>query len=343
MNKLLAKMLEAGSLPSSALDESVFFNEKEAVPTELPILNVAFSGRLDGGLTSGLTVFAGESKSFKTMLALYCMKAYFDKYEDSVAVFYDSEFGTPPAYLKQFGLDLSRIIHVPIMHIEALKFDLTKRLEAIERGDKVFIMVDSLGNLASKKEAEDALEEKSVADMSRAKAIKSLFRIVTPYLTTKNLPCIVINHIYKEMGLFPKNIVSGGTGIMYSANQVFIITKAQEKDSPSDKELAGYRFTINIEKSRFVKEKSKLPFIVRYDSGIQKYSGLWDLAVEAGLLKQITKQKYSFNGVEKKTSAWEEDVDFWEDLIHNNKEFEAFISSRYLLSSMETDLNDDTE
>ena len=338
MNKLLAKMLEAGSLPTSTLDESIFFNEKEAIPTELPILNVAFSGRLDGGLTSGLTVFAGESKSFKTMLALYCMKAYFDKYEDSVAIFYDSEFGTPPGYLKQFGLDLSRIIHVPIMHIEALKFDLTKRLEAIERGEKVFIMVDSLGNLASKKETEDAMAEKSVADMSRAKAIKSLFRIITPYLTTRNLPCIMINHIYKEIGLFPKNIVAGGTGVMYSANQVFIITKAQEKDGT---DIAGYRFTINIEKSRFVKEKSKLPFTVLYGKGIQKYSGLWDLAVEAGILKQVTKQSYEANGVKRKSSDIEEDVDFWEELIHNEV-FSDYVSNRYMLT-MENTLQDDSE
>ena len=338
MNKLLAKMLDAGSMPSSTLEDSIFFNEKEAVTTELPILNVAFSGRLDGGLTSGLTVFAGESKSFKTMLALYCMKAYFNKYKDAVAIFYDSEFGTPPSYLKQFGLDLSRIIHVPIVHIEALKFDITKRLEAIERGDKVFIMVDSLGNLASKKETEDALAEKSVADMSRAKAIKSLFRIITPHLTTRNLPCIMINHIYKEIGMFPKNIVAGGTGVMYSANQVFIITKAQEKDGT---ELAGYKFTINIEKSRFVKEKSKLPFTVLYNKGIQKYSGLWDLAVEAGILKQVTKQSYEANGVKRKSSDIEEDVDFWEDLIHNET-FKDYVSSRYMLTT-ENELKDDSE
>lgn len=338
MNKLLAKMLDAGSMPSSTLEDSIFFNEKEVVTTELPILNVAFSGRLDGGLTSGLTVFAGESKSFKTMLALYCMKAYFNKYKDAVAIFYDSEFGTPPSYLKQFGLDLSRIIHVPIVHIEALKFDITKRLEAIERGDKVFIMVDSLGNLASKKETEDALAEKSVADMSRAKAIKSLFRIITPHLTTRNLPCIMINHIYKEIGMFPKNIVAGGTGVMYSANQVFIITKAQEKDGT---ELAGYKFTINIEKSRFVKEKSKLPFTVLYNKGIQKYSGLWDLAVEAGILKQVTKQSYEANGVKRKSSDIEEDVDFWEDLIHNET-FKDYVNSRYMLTT-ENELKDDSE
>ncbi len=36
----------------------------------------------------------------------------------------------------------------------------------------VIIVVDSVGNLASKKEVDDALEGKSVADMTRAKQMK---------------------------------------------------------------------------------------------------------------------------------------------------------------------------
>ena len=56
-----------------------------------------------------------------------------------------------------------------------------------------------MGNLASKKEVEDAEAGKSVADMSRAKAFKSLFRMVTPHLTLKDIPLIVVNHTYKEI------------------------------------------------------------------------------------------------------------------------------------------------
>ena len=75
-----------------------------------------------------------------------------------------------------------------------------------------FVVVDSVGNLASKKEAQNALEENSAADMTRAKEMKSLFRIVTPHVKMKAIPMIVINHTYKEMGLYPKDVVSGGTG-----------------------------------------------------------------------------------------------------------------------------------
>ena len=186
------------------------FNAKESIPTDLPILNLAFSGSLDGGLLPGLTVVAGASKSFKTMLSLYCMKAYLDKYKDGIAMLYDSEFGITPEYIASFDIDIERVVHIPITNVEELKFDIVQRLGEIDKKDKVFIMIDSIGNLASKKEVEDAENEKSVADMTRAKSLKSLFRIITPHLTTKNIPCLAINHIYMTQEMYSKPIVSGG-------------------------------------------------------------------------------------------------------------------------------------
>jgi len=72
------------------------------------------------------------------------------------------------------------VIHTPIMNIEDLKFDVIAQLEEVKKGDKLIIVIDSIGNLASKKEVEDAKDQKAVADMTRAKQLKSLFRMVTP-------------------------------------------------------------------------------------------------------------------------------------------------------------------
>ena len=335
---LLDKMLKAGSVKgSSVLAKSSFFNDKDPIKTELPIVNIAFCGSLDGGLLPGLTVLAGASKSFKTLLGLYCMKAYLNKYSDSVAILYDSEYGVTPDYLESFDIDINRVIHVPIEDVEQLKFDATKRLNEIDKGDKVFIMIDSVGNLASRKEVEDAENEKSVADMSRAKQLKSLFRIITPKLTGKDIPMVAINHTYKEIGLFPKDVVSGGTGIMYSANQVFIITKAQEKEGT---ELAGWKFTINIEKSRYVKEKSKLPFTVRYDSGIQKWSSLFELALESGHLTKANQGWYNMVNMDtgeiidpkRRAKDIESDDEFFEGLIADPK-FKSFVEKRFKLNA----------
>lgn len=323
MSSLLERMLKTGSTKSSAvLASSSFFNTKETIPTDLPILNIAFSGSLDGGLLPGLTVIAGMSKTFKTMLSLYAMKAYLDKYKDGIALLYDSEFGITPEYIESFQIDINRVIHIPIKDVEELKFDIVQKLDEIDKKDKVFIMIDSIGNLASKKELEDAQNEKSVADMSRAKSLKSLFRIITPYLTTRGIPCLAINHVYQEMGLYPKAIVSGGTGIMYSANTVFIISKSQEKEGT---ELAGWKFTINIEKSRYVKEKSKLPFTVMYEDGIQKWTSIFDLAIESG---HVIKPKVGwYQLVDPATGEISEKSYRQADVVHNDEYFEALIKN----------------
>ena len=264
---------------TSVLSESKFFTEKDMVPTEVPMINVALSGSVDGGLAPGLTVLAGPSKHFKTSFALLMAAAYLKAYPDAVMLFYDSEFGSPQSYFEQFGVDTSRVLHTPITNVEELKFDLIGQLEELDRNDKVVVVIDSIGNLASKKELEDAKNEKSVADMSRAKALKGLFRMSTPYLAMKNIPLIAVNHTYQEIGLFPKAIVSGGTGIYYSADNIWIIGRQQDKKGT---EIQGYHFVINVEKSRYVKEKSKIPITVSWEGGVKSYSGLLDCALAGG-------------------------------------------------------------
>ena len=261
---------------TAVLKDSVFFQEQDVVVTEVPMVNVALSGDIDGGLTSGLTVLAGPSKHFKTSFALMMASAYLKEHKDAVLLFYDSEFGSPQSYFESFGIDTSRVLHTPITDVEQLKFDLVNQLDEIDRAENVIVVIDSIGNLASKKELEDALNEKGVADMSRAKALKGLFRMVTPYLTMKNIPLLAVNHTYQEIGLFPKAIVSGGTGIYYSADNIWIIGRRQNKQGT---EIKGYDFVINVEKSRFVKEKSKVPIAVSWEGGIERFSGLLDVAL----------------------------------------------------------------
>ena len=195
---------------TEVLSKSKFFTEKDMVPTNVPMVNVALSGSVDGGLTPGMTVLAGPSKHFKTSFALLMAAAYMKKYEDAVMLFYDSEFGSPQSYFESFGVPVDRVLHTPITNVEELKFDLINQLEVIERGEKVIVVIDSIGNLASKKELDDAINEKSVADMSRAKALKGLFRMSTPYLTMKDIPMLAINHTYQSMEMFSRAIVSGG-------------------------------------------------------------------------------------------------------------------------------------
>jgi RecA/RadA recombinase len=281
---LLDKLVKNSTIKMTApIMDSKVYGKKDMAPTQVPMVNVALSGRIDGGLTPGLLVLAGPSKHFKSAFALLMAGAYMQRNPDAVLLFYDAEFGTPQAYFDSFGIDMERTVHTPITNVEELKFDISQQLDKVEKGEKVIIVIDSVGNLASKKEVEDALDGKSVADMSRAKALKSLFRIVTPHLNLKDIPLIAVNHTYKEIGLFPKDVVSGGTGIYYSADTIWIVGRQQDKVGT---EIQGYHFVINIEKSRHVREKSKIPISVSYEGGIVKWSGLMDVAEKGGYLRK---------------------------------------------------------
>jgi len=103
---------------TSILADSKFFTEKDMVATDVPMINVALSGSIDGGLAPGLTVLAGPSKHFKTSFALIMAAAYLRKYKDAVLLFYDSEFGSPQSYFETFGIDTSRVLHTPIANVE---------------------------------------------------------------------------------------------------------------------------------------------------------------------------------------------------------------------------------
>ena len=316
---------------SSILSKSKFFSQKDMVQTDVPMINVALSGSLDGGITPGLTMLAGPSKHFKSAFGLLLASSYLKKYKDAIVLFYDSEFGTPQKYFETFDVDMNRVLHTPITSVEELKIDIMNQLQDISAEDKIIVIIDSIGNLASKKEVDDSIEGKTVADMTRAKGIKSLFRMITPHLTIKDIPLVVVNHTYKEIGMFPKDIVGGGTGSYYSADTIWILGRQQDKGKDG---LQGYNFIINVEKSRYVKEKSKIPITVSFNGGMQKYSGLLDLAIEA---KFVTKPSPGWYAkIDRKTGEVGAKVrldatqtqEFWYPILED-KQFKTFIQEKY--------------
>jgi hypothetical protein len=160
--------------------------------------------------------------------------------------------------------------------------------------------------------------------------------MVTPHLNLKDIPLIVVNHTYQTQEMYSKAVVSGGTGIYYSADNIFIIGRQQEKDG---KDVTGYNFIINVEKSRFVKEKSKIPIEVSWDKGISKWSGLMDMALESG---HVIKPKVGwFQKVDMETGeildksyrmADTYDFSFWHPILQCKK-FNEFIEKKYAVAA----------
>lgn len=126
--------------------------------------------------------------------------------------------------------------------------------------------------------------------------------------------------------------VSHNTAATYCPNQIFVISKAQEKTGT---EVTGYKFTLNVHKSRFVKEKSKFPFIVDMSKGINQFSSLLDIALELGFVMKPSNGWYSRIDMEtgqpeeKKHRAKEtETKEFWVDILKSDA-FKEAVKTRY--------------
>jgi RecA/RadA recombinase len=268
-------------------------------------------------------------------------KAYQDQYEDALIIYLDSEFGSPPEYLAKFGLDPSRIIHIPIDTVETLKTETVNQLNEIERGDHVMIFIDSAGGLGSEKEIDDAENGDIKVDFTRAKQLNSFYRIIIPKVNIKGITCVVINHTYKTIEMFAKDKLKGGEGGVFASNTIWFVGKAQETNGKTgkDKELLGFTFSINIDKSRHIKEGSKFPISVQWDRGILKYSGLGDLAEEFGILEtgkigykgawvyidKATGEEFKIS----KDDAFTDDE--WWDRILKQTNFSEMIKDKYII------------
>lgn len=333
---LLDKLMKNSTIEmSDRMDKSAIFSAPDSWTTDIPALNIALTGLIDGEYNPGMLAIAGPSKHFKSLLGLLIAAGYMRKNKDAILIFYDSEKGAALNYLKAVGVDPARVLHCPITTIEELIHDASAQLKDIKRGDKVFFFVDSIGNLASAKEVRDAEEGSDKADMTRAKKLKSFGRIMTPHIVFKDIPMVLINHTYEELSMFPKQIMGGGTGIYYSSNDIWFMGRQQEKPTSGANKgkIIGYHFIINVEKSRKVKEKSRIPITVLQDGGIDKFSGLLELAEDGGF---VTKPKNGYYTNEYVEGAFsEEDThsdDFWDELI-NDDAFKDYIADRFLLAS----------
>ena len=144
----------------------------------------------------------------------------------------------------------------------------------------------------------------------------------------------IISHNTQE--LYSKPIVSGGTGVYLSADNIYILGRQQEKEGT---EIVGHNFIINVEKSRHVREKSKIPISVKFEGGLSTWSGLIDMALESGHVVKPSNGWYSkMNSAtgeieDKKYRLKDTDTkDFWSSIL-TDKSFQEWIKVNYQISN----------
>lgn len=292
----LAKdLLKAIDNPYAAIAADGLLNDSNTfIDTGCYALNAVMSGSIYGGLpTNKIFALGGDPSTGKTFFALSIAKFFQETHEDATVFYFDSEAAIDTNIIESRKLDPSRFAHVGVATIEDFKTQALQLAQAYKkRKDKtpVLFVLDSLGNLSTKKETGDTVDGKDVRDMTKAQLNKAAFRVLTLELAYLGIPMIVTNHIYNMVGAYiPTKELSGGSGLKYAASVILALSKAKAKGKDAggkstDTDRIGSIITVNAQKSRLIKEETKVKVLLRHTGGLDKYFGLFDLAKEAGLV-----------------------------------------------------------
>ena len=249
------------------------------------MLDAALSGRLlrGGVATNRITAFAGESGSGKSFIAYsVCKNAQKDGYS---VVYIDTEQSVDLEDLPRFGLDnsLEKFRLIRSNKVEDINMTLTKLIDELKEQKlagyelpKILIVIDSLGQMASNKEKSDLLKGEIKMDMTKAKAIGSMFRSINTDLGYLDIPMIVCNHTYLTMDLFPQSVMKGGNGLLYTASVIGFMTKSKLKtgeEDDMDLGQSGITVLFKAQKNRLAKPK-KIRFDISFEHGMNPYTGL---------------------------------------------------------------------
>jgi RecA/RadA recombinase len=259
--------------------------KRNFIGTGIYVLNAAFSGDIYGGIsTNRISVLFGDSGVGKSFLCYnICRVAQSQGYS---IIYIDTEFSIEIDQLPNYSIDTDPDKFMLLRNnvVEDLKIYITQlldKLKEIKQGGKdigkFMIVLDSVGQLASRKEVNDATDGKEKADFTKAKALASFFRIINSDLGYLEIPLVCTNHAYDPMEMYAQPVMKGGKGLFYTASSIAYLSKAKlkQEDQMDDLDLgqSGIVVTAKFMKNRLAKPK-KVKFEISFVSGCNPYVGL---------------------------------------------------------------------
>jgi recombination protein RecA len=320
------------------LNENSLSNVKEWIDTGSLVLNGIISGSLYGGVPMGrLTGFIGPESCGKTLMANKIM-ANAQKKGMQIAYF-DTEGALDEDTAKRLGCDPSKVKHVPTEITEQCRNQLIKLLNTIVEKNlngKFLIVIDSLGNLITAQEKKKMEEGSDTPDMgNRAKTLKSMMRAITHAAAKANCPVVFTNHIYDDPSQLHASALkkqAGGSGPLYMASVIVQMAKKTERVSDSknkdsneettflSKDINGLTLRALTTKNRFVVPFLECEMYLNFRTGLNKYSGLVEMAEAYGVLEKVG-HRYAFNGeMLGFFKDWKTDEKVWKKILPSLEE-----------------------
>ena len=278
---------------------SIGFNDPtDWISTGNFALNYLISGDFNKGIPLGkVTVFAGESGAGKSYI---CSGNIVKNAQDQgiFVVLIDTENALDEQWLHNLGVDTSesKLLKLNMAMIDDVAKTIStfmadyKTLPDGER-PKVLFVVDSLGMLLTPTDVNQFEAGDMKGDMGRKpKALTALVRNSVNFFGSFNVGMVCTNHTYASQDMFdPDDKISGGQGFIYASSIVVAMKKMklkEDEDGNKISDVMGIRAGCKVMKTRYAKPFEGMQIKIPYETGMNPYSGMVDLAEKRGLLKK---------------------------------------------------------
>jgi len=283
------------SITKSIEGLGVGFNDPtDWVSTGNYALNYLISGDFHRGVPLGkVTVFAGESGAGKSFICSGNLVRNAQK-QGIFVVLVDSENALDRNWLEALGVDtaedkLLKLNMAMIDDVAKTIVEFMKEYKAMEERPKVLFVIDSLGMLLTPTDINQFEAGDLKGDMGRKpKALTALVRNCVNMFGSYNVGLVATNHTYASQDMFdPDDKISGGQGFIYASSIVVAMKKLklkEDEDGNKISEVRGIRAACKVMKTRYAKPFESVQVKIPYETGMNPYSGIVDLAEGKGML-----------------------------------------------------------
>lgn len=322
---------------------SIGFNDPtDWVSTGNYALNYRISGDFSKGIPLGkVTVFAGESGSGKSYICSGNLVRHAQE-QGIYVVLIDSENALDEAWLHALGVDTSedKLLKLNMAMIDDVAKTISEFMKGYktlneEEKPKVLFVIDSLGMLLTPTDVNQFEAGDMKGDMGRKpKALTALVRNCVNMFGSNNVGLVATNHTYASQDMFdPDDKISGGQGFIYASSIVVAMRKLKLKEDESGNKVSdvrGIRSACKVMKTRYAKPFESVQIKIPYETGMNPYSGMLDMAESMGLVSKegnsLVYTKLDGSIIKKFRKAWEANDDGCLDTIM--AEFEAKSASK---------------
>lgn len=271
-------------------------------------VNRIISGSFFRGIPQGrVTGLVGPSGAGKSFLAANLMAS--SQRDGAFVLMIDAENASDERFVKAIGVDtsLANYRYVGVRTIPQVNKVISSFVKGYKKdfgpddpsAPQVLIVIDSLDMLMTETEEKNFVSGVTKGDQGqRNKQLKQMLRTFVQAIKQMNISIVVTDGVYKNQDVMNgEGLYIAKEAIRFSLSQIIMLTKLKLKDTGST-EVKGIRMKCEGFKTRFTKPYQKVVVEVPYDTGMNAYSGLLEVALELDVVQQKG-SRYNLTGEDK--------------------------------------------